>query len=123
VPVQVTLPDGGKIESKAFSNATVGAEPFQDGSYPFSIATYDVSGNSVTRNMQVIVDRTPPATSLSFDGVNPKDLRGVTKIALGAEDPNIHSMTLQVGDRKTMTSPACPSTSLTRPTSQTATTS
>jgi hypothetical protein len=101
-PVQVTLPDGAGIESGAFSNATIGAEPFQEGSYPFSITAYDVSGNGVTRSMEVVIDRTPPATSLSFDGVNPQDMRGVATIVLGADDPNIQSMTLQVGDRKTL---------------------
>lgn len=102
MPVQVVLPDGAKMESKAFSNATIGAEPFQDGSYPFSITAYDVSGNIATRSMEVLVDRTPPTASLSFDGVNPQDMRGVATIVLGADDPNIRSMTLQVGDRKTM---------------------
>jgi hypothetical protein len=101
-PVKVVLPDGAEIESKAFSNARVGAEQFQDGSYPFSITAYDVSGNQVTRDVQVVVDRTPPATSLSLDGVNPQDMRGLATIVLGADDPNINSMLLQVGDRKSM---------------------
>ena len=101
-PVQVILPDGAEIESKAFSNATLGAEAFEDGSYPFSITAYDVSGNRVTRDMEVIIDRAPPVTSLSFDGVNPRDMRGLATIMLGVDDPNTHSMTLQVGDRKSM---------------------
>lgn len=102
MPVQVILPDGSKMESKAFSNVTIGADSFQDGSYPFSITAYDVSGNIVTRSMEVIVDRAPPAASLSFDGVNPQDMRGLATIVLGVDDPNIYSMTLQIDDRKSM---------------------
>jgi hypothetical protein len=70
--------------------------------YPYSFEGEDVSGNHVTRNIEVIIDKTPPTTSLSFANANPQDLRDMATIVLGADDPNIHSMTLQVGDRKSL---------------------
>lgn len=101
MPVHVTLP-GAEIESKAFSDARVGVEPFPEGSYPLSITAQDVSGNRVTRGMELIVDRTPPDASLSFTDAKPQDLRGLVTIVLGADDTNLHSLALQVGDRKSI---------------------
>jgi hypothetical protein len=67
------------------------------------ITAQDIPGNSVTRNIWLEVDRTPPALSLSLaEDVNTQDLRGLARIMLGAKDPNIQSMTLQVGDRKSL---------------------
>jgi subtilisin family serine protease len=99
MPVHVVLP-GAEIESKAFSDARVGVEPFAEGSYPLSITAQDVSGNRVTRGLELIVDRTPPDASLSFTDAKPQDLRGSVTIVLSVDDTNLHSLALQVGDRK-----------------------
>jgi subtilisin family serine protease len=73
-----------------------------EGVYPYSFKGEDVSGNSVTRDIEVIVDTTPPISSLSFVNANPQDLRGMAAIVLGTEDSNLYNMKLQVGDRKNL---------------------
>ena len=70
--------------------------------YPYSFEGEDASGNSVTRDIEVIVDTTPPVPSLSLANANPQDLRGMAAIVLAAEDPNLYNMKLQVGDRKNL---------------------
>ena len=70
--------------------------------YPYSFEGEDASGNSVTRDIEVIVDTMPPVPSLSIANANPQDLRGMAAIVLAAEDPNLYNMKLQVGDRKNL---------------------
>ncbi len=70
--------------------------------YPYSFEGEDASGNSVTRDIEVIVDTTAPVPSLSIANANPQDLRGMAAIVLAAEDPNLYNMKLQVGDRKNL---------------------
>jgi len=102
LPVNVTLPGNPEIKSDASSNATIAVEPFADGSYPFVVTAYDASGNRVVREMQVIIDRGQPMPTLAFSNTNPQDLHGAAMVVLGAGDPNIQRMFLQVGDRKSM---------------------
>jgi hypothetical protein len=84
------------------SSMTVNPEFQPEGSQEFSITGADWSGNIATRDIEIIIDTTRPKPSLSFSNANPQDLRGLATVVLGAGDPNIHSMFLQVGDRKSM---------------------
>jgi len=102
-PMNVTMPNGTTSSLEASASAAINSTALQEGSYEFLITAQDIPGNSVTRNIWLEVDRTPPALSLSLaEDVNTQDLRGLAKLMLGAKDPNIQSMTLQVGDRKSL---------------------
>ncbi len=73
-----------------------------EGAYQYSFEGEDVSGNTATRDIEVIVDRTPPTTSLYLANTNPQDLRGNATVVVGASDPNLRGMTLQIGDMKSL---------------------
>jgi hypothetical protein len=90
------------IESYLTSSISVGPGLAAEGVYPYSLESKDASGNHVTRDIEVVVDTTEPAPSLSFSNSNPQDLRGLATVVLDAGDPNIHSMFLKVGDRTSM---------------------
>ena len=94
----VTPHDSTRIVPSLSSSKLINAT--SESVYPFSFEGEDVSGNSVRRDIEVIVDKTPPVPSLSFSNANPQDLRGMATLVVGAEDPNLQSMKLQVGDRK-----------------------
>src|SRR6185503_3043240 len=80
--------------------AAINSTSLPEGSYLFSITAKDVPGNKVTRNIELVVDRSPPTPSLSLAGSS--DVRGTARIMLGAQDPNLSYVTLKVGDRKSM---------------------
>jgi hypothetical protein len=100
-PVSITTYNGSKIQSEA-SSFTVVDSALPEGEYLYTLDVQDIAGNRVAQDIKVVIDRTPPATSLSFVNANPQDLRGMATVVLRATDPNIRSMTLQVGDRKSM---------------------
>ncbi|HEX2014727.1 MAG TPA: S8 family serine peptidase [Nitrososphaera sp.] len=83
------------------SYAVINAISLQEGAYEFSIVARDVPGNSATRTLAVVVDRTAPAVTISTEGGG-FNVRGPAKILIGAEDPNLKSTTLVIGDRKSV---------------------
>ena len=102
-PLKVTMPDGTTSSAEASASASINSTALQEGSYEFLITAHDTPGNIATYNFLLEVDRTPPTMSLSLtDGMNSQDLRGLAKILLGANDPNIQSTYLHVGDRKSL---------------------
>ncbi len=102
-PVSITAYDGSKIQSETLSSSfTTLNSTLPEGEYLYTIDVQDVAGNRVVQDIRVVIDRTPPATSLSFINANPQDLRDMVTVVLGTDDPNIRSVTLQVGDRKSI---------------------
>ena len=69
-----------------------------EGESTFAIEAEDVAGNRVVQEIKVVFDKTPPATSLSLAGGT--DAKGIAKIMLGAQDANLQSATLSIGERK-----------------------
>src|SRR5262245_45260197 len=102
MPVQVQIPGQGKLASTAFSNSTIHSDALQDGSYLLSIGASDVSGNFANREIEIIIDREPPKTSLKLGDVNPEDIRGLLSLSLVADDPNIRGVFLDLGDKNRM---------------------
>ena len=101
--VSTSAEDGDpRIEPYRSSSVSIGPGLIAEGAHLYSFEGMDVSGNRATRDIEVIVDNTDPAPSLSFSNSNPQDLRGLAKIMIDAGDPNIHSMFLQVGSRASM---------------------
>lgn len=94
--------DDPRIESYLTSSIAVGPGLAAEGTYPYSFEGRDASGNRATRDIEVVVDTTEPAPSLSFSNSNPQDLRGLATVVFDAGDPNIHSMFLKVGNRTSM---------------------
>jgi subtilase family protein len=102
-PLKITMPNGTTSSPEAFASASINSTSLQEGSYEFLINAHDTPGNSASHRVWLEVDRTPPEMSLHLeDGTNAQDLRGLAKIALGAEDLNIQSTILQVGERKSV---------------------
>lgn len=102
-PLKVTMPDGTTSSPEASASASINSTTLQEGTYEFLITAQDTPGNSAKHNVWLEVDRTPPTMSLSLaDDINNQDLRGLVGIVLGAKDPNIQSMYLHVGDRKSL---------------------
>jgi hypothetical protein len=99
-PLQVVIPNATKAQLSTSSSTTINSTSIPEGSYLFSITAKDNAGNNVTRNVELVVDRTPPILSLSPSSSS--DVRGIARIMLGARDPNLSYVTLQVGDRKTV---------------------
>jgi hypothetical protein len=100
--VAFTSNDPARIESYLSSLIKISPALTAEGAYQYSFEGKDASGNYATRDLEVIVDMTLPTPSLSFANANPQDLRGAAAVVLAAGDPNIQSMTLQVGDRKNL---------------------
>ena len=73
-----------------------------EGAKQYSFKGEDASGNSASREIEVIVDTLKPTPSLSIANTNPQDLRGAATMVLSGGDSNIESMFLQVGTRKGM---------------------
>jgi hypothetical protein len=97
------MPDGTTSSLEASASASINTTKLQEGTYEFLITAQDTPGNSAKYNVWLEVDRTPPTMSLSLaDDINNQDLRGLVGIVLGAKDPNIQSMYLHVGDRKSL---------------------
>jgi len=94
-PPKVVVPS---LSSSIMVDPTVQLEGVQQR----TIEGTDASGNYATRDIEIIIDTTKPTPKLSFSNANPHDLRGLPTVVLGAGDPNIQSMFLQVGDRKSM---------------------
>jgi hypothetical protein len=99
-PLDVVIPNATKAQLGASSSVAINSTSLPEGSYLFSIAAKDVPGNNVTRNVELVIDRAPPTTSLSLDGSS--DVRGMARIMLGAQDPNLSYVTLKIGDRKSV---------------------
>ncbi|HEX2615304.1 MAG TPA: hypothetical protein VHL10_07410, partial [Nitrososphaera sp.] len=99
-PLGVVIPNATKARLGASSSAAINSTSLPEGSYLFSITAKDVPGNNVTRNVELVVDRAPPTTSLSLAGSS--DVRGTARVMLGAQDPNLSYVTLKVGDRKSV---------------------
>jgi hypothetical protein len=99
-PLEVIIPNATKAQPGASSSAAINSTSLPEGSYLFSIAAKDVPGNNVTRNIELVVDRSPPTASLSLAGSS--DVRGIAKVMLGAQDLNLSYMTLKIGDRKSV---------------------
>jgi len=94
--------DTAQIVPSMSSSMTINPAIQLEGTKKYSIEGRDASGNRAMRDIEVIVDTTKPAPSVSFSNANPQDLRGAATVVLGAGDPNIQNMMLQVGDRKSM---------------------
>jgi subtilase family protein/Big-like domain-containing protein len=94
--------NSSKIVYHLSYSETINPVSMADGVYPYSFEGEDASRNYSSRDIEVIVDTTPPAPSLSFPNANPQDLRGAATVVVGSGDPNIHSMFLQVDDRKSV---------------------
>jgi len=92
--------DSTRIVPHLSYSETINPASMPEGVYSYSFGGEDASRNHASRDIEVIVDTTLPAPSLSFSNANPQDLRGVATVVVGSGDPNIRSMLLQVGDRK-----------------------
>jgi hypothetical protein len=99
-PAGIASNDPPRIEPYLSSSMVISPALAVEGPYQYSYEGKDASGNYAMRSIEVIVDITKPTPSLSFSNMNPQDLRGLATIVLGAGDPNIGSMLLEVGDRK-----------------------
>jgi hypothetical protein len=87
-------------EYGASSSMTINSTSLQEGTYQLSIAAKDVPGNSATRNIELVVDRTAPKAMVSvLEGTN---ARGNAKVDLLAEDAYLKSAVLAVGDKKSI---------------------
>jgi hypothetical protein len=84
------------------SSMTINPDALPEGARQVLIEGKDASGNRATRDIEVVVDTARPAPSISFSNANPQDLRGAATLVLSAGDPNILSMAMQVGDRKSV---------------------
>ncbi|MEP0826626.1 MAG: S8 family serine peptidase, partial [Nitrososphaera sp.] len=91
-----------RIEPYLSSSVAISPGVVGEGAHLYSFEGADASGNHATREIEVIVDTTQPAPSMSFSNANPQDLKGLAKIVLHAGDPNIRSVFLQVGSRASL---------------------
>jgi subtilisin family serine protease len=100
-PVAVAMPNSTSTESQSLSSsAPINATSMQEGEYEFSVVAQDLPGNRAERIVQFVVDRTVPTVSLSLPSGT--DAKGRAVVALGADDHNLQSLTLLVGDRKSV---------------------
>jgi hypothetical protein len=100
-PLEVIIPNATKVQMGALSSsAAINSTSLPEGSYLFSITAKDIPGNNVTRNVELVVDKSPPTTSLSLAGSS--DGRGITKVMFEAQDPDLSYVTLKVGDTKSV---------------------
>jgi hypothetical protein len=97
-----STPGTVKIVPNLSSSTTINPAVELEGAHQYSFEAEDTSRNHASRNIEVIVDTTRPVPSLYIANTNPQDLRGMTKLVLTAGDPNIQSMILHVGERKSM---------------------
>lgn len=97
-----STPGTARIVPNLSTSMTINPAVELEGAHQYSFQGEDASENHVTRDIEVIVDTTLPAPSLSISNANPQDLRGSATVMLEAGDPNIQSMFLQVGDRKSL---------------------
>jgi hypothetical protein len=97
LPSSVTF-GGPQQVSESFSSSTTINPIEPDGESVFAIEAEDVAGNKVVQEIKVVFDKMPPAMSLSLAGGT--DVKGTARIMLGAQDANLQSATLSIGERK-----------------------
>lgn len=100
-PTTVSILNVTRIDPDPTSYAAINSTSLQEGTYEFSIIARDIPGNNATRNVAVIVDRTAPNVSLSFAGGS-SDVSGPARIIIDAEDANLQSIMLEIGDRRSI---------------------
>jgi hypothetical protein len=94
--VAVRLPNATPSSFDPHSSIVFDSTSIADGHYNLTISSKDVPGNNATAIWGLIVDNTAPKVSL---GVSQGDVNGTAKITLQAQDENLKSAMLYVGDR------------------------
>jgi hypothetical protein len=99
-PTTISVLNVTRIDPGSASQEFINATSLQEGSYEFSITARDIPGNNATRNVAVIIDRTPPEVSLSIAGSS--TVSGPARVFIDAKDANPGSMMLEIGDRRSI---------------------
>jgi hypothetical protein len=100
-PTTISILNVTRTDPGAASSAAINSTLLQEGSYEFSIRARDIPGNNATRNVAVIVDRTPPEVSLSIAGAS-STVSGPARVIIDAKDANLESTMLEIGDRRSI---------------------
>jgi hypothetical protein len=98
-PISVSVPGADKM-TVTESSAPINVTSLEDGRYNFTVYAQDAAGNSGTRAVQVMIDKTQPL--VSFAAPTSFELRGAAKLTLEATDQNLKQVLLKIGDRRTV---------------------
>ncbi len=99
-PVTISIPGSKEMRPAQNSSVAVNVTALGDGIYEFSVSAEDAAGNKANKSVGVLVDRTSPNVTFSVPDVF--EIRGPARLAIGADDSNLKSVTLVIGDRRTV---------------------
>ncbi len=100
-PTTISILNVTRIDPGSASFAAINSTSLEEGTYEFFIEARDIPGNNATRSVAIIVDRTPPEVSLSIAGGS-STVSGPAKVIIDAEDANLQSLMLEIGDRRSI---------------------